>query len=246
MESLDLPPSARVDQRIPKRHLIENGAPTAADKRQINEGVDELHWLAALKPSTIGVSAYRDAEREYLEIAVLRLALRPSAKAARLVQLVHRAIPYPVLLLTVQGSGIDLSAAHLRWAQNEAGKTVLDGEVVVAPQAAGNDFAFMRTFRESLALAQQPRGSLYTLYQGWIDTLLALNAARLTGEWQPSIDAARATARREALDERARIDAEIARLRNAAAREKQMARKVALNMALKRLEAAKKAATAKL
>ena len=73
-----------MDQRVPKKLLVENGAPTAADKRQINDGIEELVWLAALKPATIGVPVYRDETREYLEIAVLALTLRAGAKAARL------------------------------------------------------------------------------------------------------------------------------------------------------------------
>ena len=40
--------------------LLENGAPTAADKRHINDGIEELQWVAALKPTTIGVAEYRD------------------------------------------------------------------------------------------------------------------------------------------------------------------------------------------
>ena len=73
LAALDLPASSRVDQRVPKKLLLENGAPTAADKRLINDGIEELLWLAALKPTTIGVPEYRDDVREYLEIAVLRL-----------------------------------------------------------------------------------------------------------------------------------------------------------------------------
>ena len=83
--ALELPASARVDQRVPKKLLTENGAPTAADKRAINDGIEELLWLAALKPNTIGVPDYRDEAREYLEIAVLQLHLRPGSKAARLI-----------------------------------------------------------------------------------------------------------------------------------------------------------------
>src|SRR5882724_11995828 len=98
--ALDLPAASRVDQRVPKKLLLENGAPTAADRRSINEGIEELLWVAALKPTTIGVPVYRDDAREYLEIAVLRLTLRGGTKATRLVELVHRAVPYPVLLLT--------------------------------------------------------------------------------------------------------------------------------------------------
>jgi hypothetical protein len=100
--ALDLPKDAQVNQRVPKKLLVEHGAPTAGDKRLINEGIEELRWRAALKPHTVGVPEYRDTEREYLEIAVLSLALRPGAKRARLEELVHRAVPYPVFLVTTQ------------------------------------------------------------------------------------------------------------------------------------------------
>ena len=33
LAALDLPASSRVDQRVPKKLLLEHGAPTAADKR---------------------------------------------------------------------------------------------------------------------------------------------------------------------------------------------------------------------
>ena len=127
--AINLPPESRVDQRVPKKLLVENGAPTAADKRQINEGIEELMWVAALKPTTIGVPEYRDAVREYLEIAVLLLTLRSAAKAGRLAELIHRAIPYPVVLVTLQSETVTLSFAHKRWSQGETGKMVLDDAV---------------------------------------------------------------------------------------------------------------------
>ena len=252
IEALDLPSGSRVDQRVPKKLLLENGAPTAADKRIINDGIEELLWLAALKPTTIGVPAYRDDVREYLEIDVLRLTLRAAAKATRLVELVHRAVPSPLLLLTEQGERPGLSAAHNRWSQGEAGKVVLeDGYPQMAQIYADyNQGTHLRAsassvdnaFLANLALGKQPRSSLYALYQGWIDTLLALQAARTTGAFAVAGNAEHAAARRDALQECARLDAEIARLRAAAAKEKQMARQVELNLELKRVEAARAAA----
>ena len=95
-------------------------------------------------------------------------------------------------------------------------------------------------------LARQPRTTLHALYQGWIDTLLALQAARVTGAFAIAAIAEHAALRRDALQECARLEAEIARLRAAAAKEKQMARRVELNLELKRLEAAQAAARANL
>ncbi|MDP2619671.1 MAG: DUF4391 domain-containing protein [Hyphomicrobiales bacterium] len=246
IEALDLPASSRVDQRVPKKLLLENGAPTAADKRIINDGIEELVWLAALKPTTIGVLEYRDEVREYLEIAVLRLTLRATAKATRLVELVHRAVPYPLLLLTEQGEQPGLSAVHKRWSQGEAGKTVLEGAVVAAEWGAERDGERWPAFYDALALGKQPRTTLHALYQGWIDTLLALQAARVTGAFAVAANAEQAAVRRDALQECARLDAEIARLRATAAKEKQMARRVELNLELKRMEAAQAAARANL
>ncbi|HNP64834.1 MAG TPA: DUF4391 domain-containing protein [Woeseiaceae bacterium] len=240
--SLDLPVSSRVDQRVPKKLLIENGAPTAGDKHLINDGIDELLWLAALKPTTIGVPEYRDGVREYLEVPVLRLTLRAGAKATRLVELVHRAVPYPLLLLTELNERTGLSAAHKRLSQGEAGRTVLEGDVIAAEWDAVHDGERWPAFRAALALAKQPQTTLYSLYQGWIDTLLALHAARVTGTFAVTANAEAAAVRRDALQECARLDKEIARLRATAAKEKQMARRVELNLELKRLEAAQAAA----
>ena len=69
--ALDLPASARVDQRVPKKLLVENGAPTAADKRRINEGLEEVHWLAALKPTTVGVPEFRYTQQRTCGLSAL-------------------------------------------------------------------------------------------------------------------------------------------------------------------------------
>ncbi len=72
LSSLELPPVCVLNERIAKKLLVENGAATPADKRAINEGIDELIWVAALKPNNIGVPAYRDDSREYLEMPYSR------------------------------------------------------------------------------------------------------------------------------------------------------------------------------
>jgi hypothetical protein len=246
LDALDLPASAMVDKRVPKSMLHEHGAPTAADKRQINEGIEQLVWVAALKPTTIGVAEYRDELREVLEIAVLHLTLRAAAKVSRLIELVHRAVPYPVLLVAEQGSNASLSLAQKRWSQAEAGKTVLEGDVVTVAWDAEQDAERWPAFRNALGLGHQPRISLQALYKGWIDTLLALQAARVTGSFAVPTNAEQAGLRQKALQECTRLAREIARLRVTAANEKQMARRVDLNLELKRLEAAQAAAHANL
>ena len=236
--ALNLPVSSRVDERVPKKLLLENVASTASDKRQINDGIEEIRWLAAIKPHTIGVLDYRDEVREYLEIAVLSLVLRGEAKSARLVELVHRAVPYPVLLIVMQDKHLSLSLAHKRWSQSESDKVVVDGAIVeVALESRDPVPAIEEQFMQALALDRQPRTTLYDLYQGWMDTLHALHAARLTGIFAVSATSDQASTRRLALQECRRLSGEAARLQGLAAKEKQLARLVDLNLELKRVQA---------
>ena len=83
VSALDLPPRARVDARVPKKMLVEQGAPTTADKRAIQNGIDEMQWLAALKPNTIAIPAFSDEFHDYSEIAVIAAALRRDSRSAR-------------------------------------------------------------------------------------------------------------------------------------------------------------------
>jgi hypothetical protein len=233
INALALPPDAHVHKRVPKKLLTEQGAPTAADKRQIQDGIEELLWVAALKPTNIAVPAFRDDVREYLEIAVLTATLRAGAKPTRLIELIHRAIPYPLVLVVAHGDTVSLSLAHKRWSQGETGKVVIEDVRRTAPFRPDTPTAFLA----SLAVSSLPHRDLFALYQGWLDRVAALEAAQITGTFAPPDSEGRASALRDGLDTHARIERDLAVLRAQAKKENQLNRRVELNLEIKRLEA---------
>ncbi|MDD5177495.1 MAG: DUF4391 domain-containing protein [Sterolibacterium sp.] len=242
--AFDLPDAALVNQRVPKKLLVENGAPTTADRKLIQDDIEEITWIAALKPASIGVPEYRDEQRSYLELAVLSVDLRETDKVTRLAELIHRAIPYPVVLILSDSAELMLSLAHIRWAQQEADKTVLDGEPSM--ERLSGKQSVRSEFLQALSLRRQPRTDLYALYQGWIDTLTALQAASITGRFIVSGSAEHSAMRYAALHRCREIESEVARLRLAAEKEKQMARQVAVNLEIKALLAERERSAANL
>lgn len=232
IDALALPPETRVDRRVPKTLLLEHGDFKAADRRRIQSGVEELRWVASIKPNAVGIPEYKDERREYLEIAVLTLALRGEANSDRITQLVHRAIPYPVVLAASQGGELALSLAHKRHAQNEAGAVVLDGEPISSPLGSGD-----QPLLDGFAIGSQPRVHLMALYQGWIELIETLHASRITGRFARAASPEVAEARRQALDHHERLAREVAALRSQAAKESQLNRRVELNLTIRRLEA---------
>ena len=228
ISALRLPAEASVGQRIPKKMLTDNltsrGAATSADRKLLQEQIEEVTWVAALKPSNAGIPAYQDEIRSYLELAVLNVRLRQgsqldvraakvSSSTTRLAELVHRAIPYPVLMVLDDGGRLYLSMVHIRWAQKEVDKTVLDGELIQGTfvrNGSGTppttDASTMAAFLDAMDLSKQPRSDLFALYQGWIDTLSAWQAAAVTGRFE-CVSPQQATARRAALRRCQELDA---------------------------------------
>lgn len=237
-DALGLPSGARVDARVPKKMLVEQGTTTSAARRAVQDGIEELQWFAACKPATIGVPSFTDDTREYLEIAVVGCVFRSGAKAGRMIELIHRAIPYPVLLVTADERGVTISAAHKRRAQNEANKVVVDRIVATGsfdPARLGDN---EKAFLDSLALAEQPRRNLFCLYEGWLTKIEALNAAQLTGSFSVSSDEKVIERRRAAIDEFGRLLRESTHLRSQAAKARQISHRVDLNQRIKSIEAA--------
>jgi len=238
VSALELPPGARVDARVPKKILVEQGAPTAADKRAIQSGVEEIQWMAALKPNTVAIPAFADAARNYLEIAVIGSIFRAGARIARLTELIHRAIPYPVVLITADPGGVAMSVAPKRAAQNEGGKVVVERVVAVDVLAPLVPPDMERAFMNSLPLSNQPSRDLSAVYDGWLARIEALAAARLSGAYVANDDAQTIERRRAALESHAQLARDIAGLRAKATREKQLNRRVDLNIEIQRLEQA--------
>lgn len=250
IDAFELPRAARVERRVPKKMLTEHGAPTAADRRRLLEGIEELTWVAVLKPTNIGVPAFRDATREYLEIAVVAATLRPPparpgapARAhkdipERTLALIHRAIPYPVVLAAEQAGHLCLSAGHKRWSQGEGGKTVVEGLRVaeIGADAPPPEPEVQREFLLSLAVSRLPSANLFALYDGLLHRMMAFKAARITGRFMSPADAGKAAALAEVLEKRATAERRLVALRAQARREKQVNRRVEINLEIQRIE----------
>jgi hypothetical protein len=77
---------------------------------------------------------------------------------------------------------------------------------------------------------------LFALYQSWLDSVLALEAAQITGAFRP-VASENSAALRDQLDARAQALRDLAMLRAQAEKETQLNRRVELNLAIKKLAA---------
>ena len=233
---LGLPDAARLGKRIHKKLFFENADLSAADRRAFTEDIDTVTWQYTLKPSTINVNAYRDDERDYGELAVVHATLKSAKHAARLAERIHRAIPYPLLLVLTYNGQWALSTAHKRASRAEAGVTVAEDIRTTRWIEADTPTDVEQAFAASLGLDALPQTDFYALYAAWHQRLIALACARLSGRFHLPAEHETRSAQRERLAECHQLENDIARLRAEINKETRFNRQVELNTRIKGLE----------
>lgn len=239
--ALQLPDAALVNRRVPKKLLVER-SPTPADRRLVQDNVEQISWIAALKPSNIGIAPFVDSTHDYMEVSVVSIDLRgiecSSSKARRLAEMTHRAIPYPIMLLANSGGELALSLSHVRRAQDGTGTTVLEGPLYWAVLTGAPESVDGRSVHLALAaleVGRQRRSTFWDLYQAWIAVIVAWKAMPISGAFSLPTSGDRAYAMHRAVLRIGELRQEIESLRRAAAKERQIARLAEINQSIQRL-----------
>jgi hypothetical protein len=238
IKALSLPSSCLIGQKLPKKVLTERGCRTAAERRLIKDTISKVDWVASLKPTTIGVKAYRDEAREYQEVQVFHAELRGKAKVSKFMELFHRSIAYPLLLIVSFEKEITISVAHKRHSLSEKGAVVVDDGIIAATIASLQSADSVNAFINSLAVPSQPHTDLLDFYNGWVASITGRIVERRIRKFSLPDSPEDAANMRIAVAECQRIEDRMVSIRKEAAREKQMPRHVELNMELQQLQAA--------
>ena len=235
-----IPDACYLGRRVFKTLFHEHAVLGITDKKAFAEDIDTITWQYTLKPSTIPIQPYADGQREYLEVAILQVDLKTLKRTGRITEIIHRAIPYPLVVVMVgppdDGPQVLLSLAHKRFSQAEKGAFVAEELFTtdwINPAAPSRA---QTAFLESLAIRGLPHTHFFAFYSALVDRVTALECARLTGQFRLESAAERRENRRQRLAACHELEVQIAEHKVAIRAETQFARQVELNAKIKQLE----------
>ena len=243
-QSMNLPESCLLNSRIYKKMLLESADLSTNDKRVITEDIDTLVWRHTLKPETINIQKIQTDEYDYPEIAVIHVTLKIPKRVKRLVEIIQRAIPYPLMLITSHGNRLWLSLANKRQSLADSQKLMVEAFFNSNWIDGNSSDPIEQEFIASLDSKQLDWTNFYTFYQGYVARMLALQAARLTGHFRlenlPEADANTSTGpvrdRQTLLQNIRKLEEEESGLKASLKAETQFNRRLALNMSIKRCQ----------
>ena len=235
-QKMGIPDNCRLGKRVFKKLFHENAKLNATDRNAFREDIDVITWAYTLKPITIPIRAYEDDLREYHEVAILQVNLMAINRTKRIAEIIHRAIPYPlVIVLSYKTTGA-ISLAHKRFSQAEKGAIVAEDFILTGWIDLAAPTPVQRSFLDSLSLSELPHTHFFAFYAALMDRLVALDCARLTGKYHLESKPTQLKVRTDRLAVCHELENQIAEHKAAIKKETQFNRKVELNMKLKELE----------
>jgi len=231
--AMNIPKPCAVGNTIFKKQFYDNADLSKTDKDLFINLIDKIIWEYCLKPDTIRIPPYKDEEREYPEIEIIRATVNSGVKTRRIAEIIMRTIPYPMLLIFEHDGKIQLYAAHQRTNLADSTRNTIEEFIFTDWIALNTPSDADRRFCEGLDITKFSYVSFFQFYGDLIDRIIAYNATLQLGVEADPADAAELKAK---MDRIAELDKQIADLRSKAKKETQFNRRVELNVEIKQLE----------
>ncbi|WP_180336306.1 DUF4391 domain-containing protein [Pontibacter ramchanderi] len=235
MSKLNIPEACLIDQRIPKSSIVAGAELGTADKKLLQDEVQEVRWLAAFKPNNAAIPAFADALYLYNEVHYILLELKGEAKYKKVAELLQKVMPYPLVLWIVAQDKLCVCTADKRINQNDTAKRTIESLTFAPWLQLPLSGDINLPFVESLATEMLPQYSLKAFYQGITTRIFNLQAAQLSGTYTiKNADSTRQDV--EVLAELRRLADEISRLKKEIKSSTAFGEQVTLHIQLKKLQ----------
>nr|WP_234462378.1 DUF4391 domain-containing protein [Adhaeribacter terrigena] len=237
---MQIPERCLVNRKLTKAFFKRNFDLTSAERALLDDPalVSGMDIVASITPASCNVSVYKDDLSDFTEVLIISVQTTEvdfERNQLKIAELIQKHIPYPILLCVYHATTFTLSAADKRINQNDSTRRIVDKTYFSETISQQQPTEQQQVFLDSLAFALLDKTNLKTFYESYIQLLVSLKAAELSGVFtirtqSRTQDDIAALARIEALQK------EISGLQNQVRKETQLKEKVKLNMQVKNLE----------
>jgi hypothetical protein len=230
---LQIPERCLVNKKITKAFFKRNFELTSAEKALLDDfnAISAIDWLASVSPSESNINSYKDEQYLFEEVQVIIVHTSDSdfqKNHQRIADLIQKYIPYPILLCVRQNGIFILNACDKRINQNDSSRRTIEKKYNTEPIEQQTPTETQQNFLNSLAFSKLDKTNLKTFYDSYIQRMIALQAAELSGLFIPRAKD-RTKSDMEKLEKIETLQKEILVLKNQAKKESQLSQRIALN-----------------
>jgi hypothetical protein len=117
-----LPDSTKVDKRIPKETIYKKSGVDNKTKELFIEQIKNIYWIHKISKDTMNIDKDEDVE----ELQIFEVKLKTENISERVIQIIDRNIPYPILFFITYENKYMLKIAYKEKNKNNENNAVVD------------------------------------------------------------------------------------------------------------------------
>jgi hypothetical protein len=216
---------------LPKTFFKRNFDLTLSEKRVLDDAavITAIDWMATISPTNANINRFEGGQYLYEEVQVICAqtgTIDFEKNLPKIAELVQKHIPYPIALCIYADSNFILNACNKRINQNDSSRRTIEDRFFSEVIDINNLKETQVSFLDNLAFGKLDKTNLKTLYDGYSQAIIALQAAAYSGIYMP-----RTKERTDAdLQNMQILQNEIVTLQGLAKKETQLNQQVAINL----------------
>lgn len=216
------PSATIINRNLPKTQIYPH-MKNAADKQFLQDSVQSIYMLASLKTDNTHIAVYEDDKELYQEIQFLYVKTKDKGDSTKIYKMLAHLLPYPLVILADEPDSFTIYTG--RFEKLSTGFLKL---VNVYPSSVYQDENLEEVLQQ-ISLIDLPRQNLKTFYDGLRDEIATATAKSQYGEAVGNITG-------EEKDQLDALKKQIEDLRGQIKKERQLNRKIDMQMKLKKLK----------
>lgn len=235
---LQIPERALLNKRLTKAFFTKHFSLNASEKKFLANEIQQMEWLASIKPNNSNIKAVVNDEYSFEEIQVFVITLPDNtieSQGKRAIQFVQKFIPYQALVVAEDSFEFIIGACDKRINQADSSKRTIEHHFLtgIISKLYKNDT--VSAFYKAITFDALDKTDLQTAYKSYVNAIVQLQASGLTGEFKQR-SKTRSEEDMQLMQQIEHKENEISQLRNQIKKESQLNGQVKMNVAIQGLK----------
>ena len=244
---INVPNVAIVNNIIPKQDIFEATGMTKSDKDYFVRYVKQIRWLYKFDDASVRIKPYETEEKSYLEAELISIKLKKEfqeynhntgnfhrfdARLDRIVDILLRFIPYPILLCAEFNDEVKFYVSHISESKSDYDKITLDELIYTDWIDVNNLDGFDEELIEKLQIDNLDKTDVFTFYDDMVTAIIQYNGSKEVGQ-EVTLSSEEI---QKIMDDIKVLERKIAEIRVAIRREDNFNKKMDYNIQIKELQ----------
>ncbi len=194
---IKVPDAAIVNSILPKQDIFNETGMNRSDKDYFVRYIKQIRWLYKFDDASVRIKPYETEDKSYLEAELISIKLKKEfqeynhntgnyhrfdARLDRIVDILLRFIPYPILLCAEFNDEIKFYVSHISESKSDNEKITLD-EIINTEWINVNDLdGFDEELIDKLQINNLDKTNVFTFYDDMVTAIIQYNGSKEVGQ----------------------------------------------------------------